>query len=238
MYQARDPELGDNAVGEGPFGEKAVRQAFIRKVYAILAVQLAVTFGHCLLGLNVPAVRAVMMHPGVLIAALAIQISLLFILCCCVDVLRKVPINYVILFVYTIAMAITVTCVCLQSKQEAVAIAAGLTFFATLAVSAFSFWTKFDFTKYIYVFLILGLVLMVAGLVAMFLPGRTIQIVYAAFGAILMMGYLALDTQMILGDRELSISEEDYILASLKLYIDIINLFLYLLKLINELNRD
>jgi FtsH-binding integral membrane protein len=41
---------------------------------------------------------------------------------------------------------------------------------------------------------------------------------------------LAIDTQLILGGRQLEIDAEDYIFAVLMLYMDIINIFLYILS--------
>ena len=47
--------------------------------------------------------------------------------------------------------------------------------------------------------------------------------------------YLVFDTQMMLGGKhKYSISPEEYIFAALNLYLDIINLFLYILAIIGS----
>lgn len=46
--------------------------------------------------------------------------------------------------------------------------------------------------------------------------------------------FLAVDTQMILGNKQLALSPEEYIFAALNLYTDIINIFLYILAIIGR----
>ncbi|OTF81968.1 glutamate receptor, ionotropic, N-methyl D-aspartate-associated protein 1-like protein [Euroglyphus maynei] len=76
-----------------------------------------------------------------------------------------------------------------------------------------------------------------AGIAMLFIQSRTVQIIYAAIGVAIFTIYLAIDTQAIIGGRELEISTEEYILAVIHLYINIVNLFLMILRLIS-LSRD
>lgn len=46
--------------------------------------------------------------------------------------------------------------------------------------------------------------------------------------------FLAVDTQLILGNKQLALSPEEYIFAALNLYTDIINIFLYILAIIGR----
>ena len=58
-------------------------------------------------------------------------------------------------------------------------------------------------------------------------------------GAVLFGAYLVFDTQMMLGGHhKYSISPEEYIFAALNLYLDIVNLFLYILSILNEGKRN
>jgi FtsH-binding integral membrane protein len=45
-------------------------------------------------------------------------------------------------------------------------------------------------------------------------------------------GYVLYDTQLIIGNKSNKFTEEDYILAAMNLYLDIINIFLEILKLL------
>ena len=102
-----------------------------------------------------------------------------------------------------------------------------------IGLTLFAFQTKYDFTgmgTYLFVFV---LILMVFGLVAAIIRSNIMSIVYAALGAGLFSMYLVFDTQLMMGGKhKYSISPEDYIMAALNIYVDIINLFLFILRLV------
>ena len=82
------------------------------------------------------------------------------------------------------------------------------------------------------------IVLLVFGIIAIFIPGKIITLIYASLGALIFSMYLVYDTQMMVGGKhKYSISPEDYIFAALNLYLDIINIFLYILTIIGA-SRD
>lgn len=59
-----------------------------------------------------------------------------------------------------------------------------------------------------------------------------------AGGAVLFSIYLIFDLQLIMGNGELAIEPDEYVLATLNIYLDVINLFLYILQLVSQLTRD
>lgn len=46
--------------------------------------------------------------------------------------------------------------------------------------------------------------------------------------------FLAVDTQLLLGNKELTLHPEEYVFAALNLYMDIINIFLYILAILGR----
>ena len=58
--------------------------------------------------------------------------------------------------------------------------------------------------------------------------------VYALLGCILFSGYILFDTWLIMD----KLSPHEYVLAAIMLYLDIINLFLYLLQLLSSNDRQ
>ena len=83
------------------------------------------------------------------------------------------------------------------------------------------------------------IILLLFGLVLMFFPKYpVIRLIYACFGALLFSIYLIYDTQLMMGgDHKYSISPEEYVFAALNIYVDIVNIFLYILQIIGE-TRD
>lgn len=81
-------------------------------------------------------------------------------------------------------------------------------------------------------FLFVGLlVVFVFGFIVALFPGSAASSVYSACGALLFSLYLVYDTQIMMGGKhKYSISPEEYIFAALNLYLDIINIFLFILR--------
>jgi FtsH-binding integral membrane protein len=75
-------------------------------------------------------------------------------------------------------------------------------------------------------------VLLLGGLLAMFVPGMHLAL--AMGGAVLFSAYIVYDVHMIAN----RLSPDEYIHASISLYLDIVNLFLHLLRILSELQRD
>jgi len=74
------------------------------------------------------------------------------------------------------------------------------------------------------------------GFIAAFFPkSRTLNLVYAAIGAIIFSMYIVYDTQIMVGGKhKYSLSPEEYVFGALNLYLDIINLFMYILSIIGN----
>lgn len=83
--------------------------------------------------------------------------------------------------------------------------------------------------------LVAGLsVLIVGGLIQIFLQSSAFEVALSFAGAIFFSLFLIFDTQQMMT----TLSPEEYILATINLYMDIINLFLYILRILNEMNRN
>ena len=73
--------------------------------------------------------------------------------------------------------------------------------------------------------------LIIFGLMASFFPGgKTMDTVYGGVTALIFSGYILVDTQLIM--RHYHVEEE--IAAAISLYLDIINLFLAILRILNS----
>jgi len=91
-------------------------------------------------------------------------------------------------------------------------------------------------------YLFMGLIgLIIAGVVGMFIGGEAYQFLYSAVGVVLFTALTAYDTQMIKrmsDDASMGVDESNFtrlsILGALKLYLDFINMFLFLLRLLGR----
>lgn len=120
-----------------------------------------------------------------------------------------------------------------------VMLAVGICTVVTLGLTLFAFQTKIDFTMMGGVLFAATLILLIFGIVLMFWNGKIATLIYASFGALIFSVYIIYDTQIMLGgNHKYSISPEEYIFAALNLYLDIVNLFLYILTIVATASRD
>jgi len=102
-----------------------------------------------------------------------------------------------------------------------------------LGLTLFTFQSKYDFSG-MAPFLFGGLMALVAtGLVGIFIPfNSTIDLLYASGGCLIFSGYIIYDTFLI--NRKLS--PDEYIMGAISLYLDFLNLFLSILRVLNNVN--
>ncbi|TNV72562.1 hypothetical protein FGO68_gene2603 [Halteria grandinella] len=95
LLQRNDP----NSIWSAKFNDRDIRMNFVRKVYAILGVQLLITSCCVLIPMYNQAMFEFMVRPGpgvgVLIGAIIGQIFTSCALICCRSLSRTVPINYI-----------------------------------------------------------------------------------------------------------------------------------------------
>lgn len=100
-----------------------------------------------------------------------------------------------------------------------------------VALTIFACQTKYDFTSWM-PYLFGGLwILIIFGFMAAFFPySSTVELVYGGVAALIFSGYILVDTQLVM--RHYHVEEE--IAAAISLYLDIINLFLAILRILNS----
>ncbi|XP_072253397.1 protein lifeguard 3-like isoform X2 [Leuresthes tenuis] len=214
----------------------SVRHAFIRKVYMILTVQLAVTFSVVAVFTFVDPVRLfVIKYPGIYWASLVVYFLVYCILVCCKEPRRRFPLNLVLLGIFTLALSYMAGTISSYYETKAVFLAMGITAVVCIAVTIFCFQTKVDFTSCGGFLCIAAVLLMIIGIVtAIVLSFQYVpwlHMLYAAIGAIVYTLFLVYNTQLLIGNRELAISPEEYIYGALSLYVDIVQIFLFILQI-------
>eukprot|EP00929_Paragymnodinium_shiwhaense_P018456 TRINITY_DN12915_c0_g1_i1.p1 TRINITY_DN12915_c0_g1~~TRINITY_DN12915_c0_g1_i1.p1 ORF type:complete len:288 (-),score=60.62 TRINITY_DN12915_c0_g1_i1:175-963(-) len=219
----------------------SVRRSFIRKVYSILSMQLMLTVIVAspiafVLG-RVWVLQNMWLYYMSLACSLGIMCAAT---CCCSEMLRTFPANYAILFTFTFFEALLVGCVSAMYSPQAVIMAAGTTVFVFLGLTAYACFTKTDFTG-MGPYLMAALMAMISfSFMCMMLSffmdlPPWLHTAYAFCGVLLFSFYIVYDTQLIVGGKHKNaFSVDDYCYAALNLYLDIINLFLYLLSLFGD----
>jgi len=258
MYPMQGQVVQGQVIEPGQYGEgqvvkgyiaqasQEVRSGFIRKVYSILSVQLAITFGFALyMNTSVSPLWAVQHRALFQVASFGTLALMMGVSCCCPMLLRQFPINYVILFLFTLGMSAVVGFVSILYTTQSVLMVLATTAIVFGGLTAYACTTQTDFTG-MGSYLMAGCMALCAfGFVLWLWPmitgtpslyGTPIHKVYAGLGVLLFVFYIIYDTQLIVGGthKKVQFEVDDYCLAALNLYLDVINLFLYLLELFGD----
>lgn len=210
---------------------------FVRKVYGILSFQLLFTALFVMVPLfNIEVALWMRYHWGLLIAAIVGNIVTSIALICCRSLSRAVPVNYILLGLFTLCEAYLVGFIASNYEPEVVLAAAFSTAGITAAISVYAYYTKSDFTICGPVFLIIGMTMCMTTLMILIFglstgQWHTAHMIICGIAVVLFSFYLLFDTQLILGGKRYEIEIDDYILGSIILYTDIITIFLYLLRI-------
>lgn len=170
-----------------------------------------------------------------LVVVVTVYIASACALICCQQH-RKVPINYILLLVFTLSVSFFVGTACMRvPDSKTVVEAACLTLGVVTGISVYAIFTKSDFTMMGPMLFILGFVFCIAGFFSV-IWGPKMNLIYSVFGVLLFSFYLVYDTQLIWGGghRKYEIGIDDYILGALCLYLDIINIFMYILSILTN----
>ncbi|XP_034100919.1 protein lifeguard 1 [Drosophila albomicans] len=220
------------------FEDDSSRRAFISKVCCILAFQLAITAGiTCIFVFVESANLWLREHIWITFIAIGIFMILSMVLMCYIQVARKVPINYILLILCTVSMSIMVSASCLWHEPMQILTAVGITAAVCIALALFAAFAPWDFTGCGPFLCILMLVLVLLGIVNIFVHSRTLLWIIVCVGILLFSMYLVYDVQMMVGGHKNQYSEEDYIVAALCIYIDVVQMFLYILMLLGLLEE-
>lgn len=141
------------------------------------------------------------------------------------------PTNLLFLSVFTLLEAYTISVIVSFYKTSIVLNAVLLTGGIFVFLTLFACQTKYDFTSWMpYLFGALwGLIIF--GFMAMFLPySSTRELIWGLLCAFIFSGYVLVDTQMVIRHHHV----EEEIAAAISLYLDIINLFLAILRILNS----
>lgn len=215
-----------------------IRLGFIRKVFGILSMQMIVTTLLCIISISSKSFSHFQKsHPEISIVCIIVSIVTLILLSCFRSISRTVPTNYIVLSIFTLSEAYVVSFICGSTTPTLVIMAAAMTCSITIALTIYACTTKTDFTVMNSMLFIFSMVMLLFGIFLMFTKIKILHIIYSCLGVLLYSIYLIFDIQLIMGNKENSLEIDDYIYASVMLYLDIINLFLHILNLLKKFSE-
>ncbi|KAK4216785.1 inhibitor of apoptosis-promoting Bax1-domain-containing protein [Rhypophila decipiens] len=210
-----------------------IRNQFIRKVYTILTVQLIATGAVSAVSFFSDSYRHWIQNNSWMLWTSLIGAMVFMVLTYWKR--HSYPTNLLFLSGFTLLEAYTISVIVSFYQSNIVLNAVFLTGGIFIFLTAFACQSKYDFTSWMpYLFGALwGVILM--GFMMVFLPySSTTELIYGGVTALIFSGYILVDTQLVM--RKHHVEEE--IAAAISLYLDIINLFLAILRILNSQNNN
>lgn len=204
------------------------KKGFIKKVYGIVTFQLVITFAMVYLSSYSASFGAFCAHPVTLCMACLLMI------CCMVGamcVASRVPYNYIMLIMFTLSMGAMVSACTAAIAPSTVALAIFVTLVMSFAITVFT-WTVGEGAA---VMAIIGLVfatflLEFFAIALIFTPHDWLLSCYCSLVALSYGCYLIIDTYIV----QESQGVDDYIVAAIVIYVDIIRIFIYVLAALSS----
>ena len=125
--------------------------------------------------------------------SLGVNIVLIYALGCYTSVARSVPLNYILLFIFTLSESYLVAACTLPYDASTVLMAAGLTAVMVTALTFYAYYTKSDYTECGAILFIAVCVLLVGGIISIFVRNRWLELALSIAGVIVFGIYLIYD---------------------------------------------
>ena len=204
------------------------RLVFIKKVYSLLAMSM----GTAAIGAYLGSGPLLLLVAPNMMLFFILQIGLIFFASFAA---RKPGLNMVALFSFTTVSGLTLGPLLYQVGPSIAAEAFALTAITFAGLSMYVVYSKKDFS-FMSGFLMTGLiVLVVGGLLNMFfIQSGMMHFVMSGASVLLFSGFILYDTSNILRYY----GTDEYVSATLALYLDVLNLFIALLSILGIMSRE
>lgn len=216
-------------------------QRFMVKVYAWMCFALAVTGFMSLFVVHFePLMNFFFMNTGVFIFLLIAEVILVVILSARVERMSLFTCT-LIFMVYSILNGITLAPLFMVYTASSIASTFFIVSGTFAAMSLFGYFTKQDLTKWGNILIMALVGLIIATLVNLFLHSTMVYWITTYAGVFIFIGLIAYDTQKLKEMSALVVEETEEtrkmtIMGALSLYLDFINIFIYLLRIFGKKN--
>ena len=154
------------------------------------------------------------------------------ILCCCPKMYMKKYTGIILYTLFSLSSAYLFGIMSIYVKTVILLFSILITFSTVITLILYAIITKSDFTENSPYFMVGLISLIVFVGLNLYIQSKTFEITIALLGSVLFSCFIIYDIQLIIGNKHISFNfkKNDYILAAMSLYLDIINFFVYMLR--------
>ena len=235
-FDDRDLQRYDAMTREEQLGMSAVFPALMRKVYVWMALALAITAITAYGVASSPALTGLIFGNKLIFFGLIIaELVLVFWVSARIEKLSLTKATLMFI-VYSVLNGATLATIFFAYSPEIIT----KTFFVTAgtfgAMAVYGYFTKSDLSSWGKLLIMAVIGLIIAGVVNIFLRSSLMDLVVSVIGVLIFVGLTAYDSQkikrMLMMQADMGeTAQKMALMGALSLYLDFINLFLYLLRL-------
>lgn len=210
--------------------------ALMRKVYVWMTLALAIT-GMCAYGVATSPSMVQMLYgsPATIWVLLIAELGLVFYTTARIDKL-SLSTATTLFIIYSVLNGVTLSSIFMVYTQTAITKVFFITAATFAATALYGYVTKKDLTRFGSLLFMALIGLIVATVVNMFMKSAQLELMLSYVGVILFVGLTAWDSQKIKRALAMQVdmgetAQKVALLGALSLYLDFINLFLYLLRI-------
>lgn len=209
-----------------------VRMAFLRKVYGILSVQLAMTTLVSSFIMFMPSIQMFFIRNSwLMIINMLANIGITFPL---ISKRKEYPTNFKLMGAFTVLNSFSLGMIISQYDLAIVTQAFFLTAFIVVGLTVYTLQSTKDFQWMGSMLYSALMVSAIGGFFHIFFRNSVMETGLSILGAFIFAGYIIYDTQLIMKH----LCPEEYVIGVLNLYMDIINLFVKVLRVLNSLKQN
>lgn len=180
-----------------------------------------------------------MRNQGIAITAAVLAMASACAIICCFR--KKSPHNYILLLVFTICESYMVGGLTARYPPNLVIMAGLATALVTISLTIYAMRTKANIEFFYAITFVIYFAMLPLWIIGFIIRSPALHILYCALGLVFYSVFLIIDTMQIvkgktLGGYELELDE--FIIGALMLYIDIVMIFVYILKLLGAANNN
>lgn len=209
------------------------RATLVRRTYGLVFLSVVVTMLGSAFAFTQPALMgAVIQHPFITFIAMFIPLMM------AQRAAREFPKNVILTLLFTFIEGIWLAPFLALTERNApgaVMSAAALTLVAFGGLTLYALVSRRDFSAWGSFFIIGLLVLFVAIIINAFVASAAAGVWIAMIGVLIFSGLLVFDTWRFL--RSGTFGPDDYVIAAVQIYLDLLNMFIFILSLLGNRSR-
>jgi len=219
--------------------ERSLRINFTRKVFGIAAMQIFITglFVHFLTSHKL-FFKILYFIPGTVTLAGFVSLITSLALGFFGSISRNVPLNYILLSIFTAAESYCLGYIAVQFDRDTVVMAMYLTAAVVAALTVYAMRSKTEITYYGGLLVLLALGTGALSFINWFTRFSFFDSLLF-FGGCVMSGlYFIYDVKLLMGRDRFSLTLDDYIRGAMHLYIDVVRIFINILQIIAAKEKE